>query len=94
FYTPNVGSPSKPRVGMVFHILDKEFIFYQKYAKLAGFTVRKTTENSIHGILTKKYFVYLKEGKKTSHQIALLMLVMLLLRSVMIEGIELLKILD
>ncbi|KAD7477614.1 hypothetical protein E3N88_00750 [Mikania micrantha] len=68
FYTPNVGSPSKPRVGMVFNTLDEAFIFYQKYAKLAGFTVRKTTQSSIHGIVTKKYFVCSKEGKKASQK--------------------------
>ncbi|KAJ0909214.1 putative transcription factor FAR family [Helianthus annuus] len=53
-----------PVVGMVFDTVDAAYIFYKAYAQTGGWTVRKGTEHTNHGVTVNKYFVCSKEGHK------------------------------
>ncbi|XP_021971867.1 protein FAR1-RELATED SEQUENCE 5-like [Helianthus annuus] len=63
-YTPNSPPSMTPVVGMVFDTVDAAYIFYKAYAQTGGWTVRKGTEHTNHGVTVNKYFVCSKEGHK------------------------------
>ncbi|KAI3820774.1 hypothetical protein L1987_08322 [Smallanthus sonchifolius] len=64
YYRPDVPLSIRPEIGMIFLTLDEAFRFYDVYAKTGGFTVRKNTQVTKHGLVTLKYFVCSKEGQK------------------------------
>ncbi|XP_022023788.1 protein FAR1-RELATED SEQUENCE 5-like [Helianthus annuus] len=68
-YIPDVNISKRPQVGMRFRTVDEAYAFYENYAKLGGFTIRKNTQKMIKGIVTLKYFTCSKEGKKTYQKI-------------------------
>ena len=63
-YTPEVQASATPVVGMQFISIEQAYAFYQSYAKLAGFSIRKGGEVHSGGITKTKYFVCSKEGHK------------------------------
>ncbi|KAJ0747447.1 putative transcription factor FAR family [Helianthus annuus] len=63
-YTPEVQASATPVVGMQFISIEQAYAFYQSYAKLAGFSIRKGGEVYSGGIIKTKYFVCSKEGHK------------------------------
>ncbi|KAL8198187.1 hypothetical protein R6Q57_024168, partial [Mikania cordata] len=52
FYIPVVPILEKPEAGMMFRTIDEAYNFYERYAKNGGFTIRKNTEVTKHGIVT------------------------------------------
>ncbi|KAK9074978.1 hypothetical protein SSX86_003297 [Deinandra increscens subsp. villosa] len=62
YYTPVVEQSLKPVEGTIFKHTDDAYSLYTKYARAAGFSVRKSTQIVTHGVLTIKYFVCSKEG--------------------------------
>ncbi|XP_022019540.1 protein FAR1-RELATED SEQUENCE 4-like [Helianthus annuus] len=68
-YIPDVNISKRPQVGMRFRTVDEAYAFYENYAKLGGFTIRKNTQKMIKAIVTLKYFTCSKEGKKTFQKI-------------------------
>ncbi|XP_035830763.1 protein FAR1-RELATED SEQUENCE 5-like [Helianthus annuus] len=63
-YIPEVEASATPVVGMQFTSLEQAYVFYQTYAKLAGFSTRKGGEVHSGGITKTKYIVCSKEGHK------------------------------
>ncbi|XP_021975348.1 protein FAR1-RELATED SEQUENCE 5-like [Helianthus annuus] len=63
-YIPVVEASATPVVGMQFNSIEQAYVFYQTYAKLAGFSSRKGGETHSGGIIKTKYFVCSKEGHK------------------------------
>ncbi|XP_035829959.1 protein FAR1-RELATED SEQUENCE 5-like [Helianthus annuus] len=63
-YTPEVQASATPVVGIQFISIEQAYAFYQSYAKLAGFSIRKGGEVYSGGIIKTKYFVCSKEGHK------------------------------
>ncbi|XP_022030379.1 protein FAR1-RELATED SEQUENCE 5-like [Helianthus annuus] len=49
---------------MEFSSIEQAYVFYQTYAKKAGFSARKGGEHHVGGIIKSKYFVCSKEGHK------------------------------
>ncbi|KAJ0956638.1 putative transcription factor FAR family [Helianthus annuus] len=49
---------------MEFSSIEQAYVFYQTYAKKAGFSARKGGEHHVGGIIRSKYFVCSKEGHK------------------------------
>lgn len=65
--TPNVASDRKPYKGQEFDNLEKNFAFYNKYTKEAGFKVRihfSRRSKDSNDILRKEYMCF-KEGKSS-----------------------------
>ncbi|XP_022016444.1 protein FAR1-RELATED SEQUENCE 5-like [Helianthus annuus] len=63
-YIPEVASSCIPVIGMEFSSIEQAYVFYQTYAKKAGFSARKGGEHHTGGIIKTKYFVFSKEGHK------------------------------
>ncbi|XP_021990988.1 protein FAR1-RELATED SEQUENCE 5-like [Helianthus annuus] len=63
-YLPEVDESLKPRDKMTFDKVNNAFLFYQKYAMASGFTARKSTQYTHHGVIKSKWFVCSKEGTK------------------------------
>ncbi|XP_022014809.1 protein FAR1-RELATED SEQUENCE 5-like [Helianthus annuus] len=63
-YIPEVASSCVPVIGMEFSSIQQAYVFYQTYAKKAGFSARKGGEHHSGGIIKTKYFVCSKEGHK------------------------------
>ncbi|XP_022004594.1 protein FAR1-RELATED SEQUENCE 5-like [Helianthus annuus] len=63
-YIPEVASSCVPVIGMEFSSIEQAYVFYQTYAKEAGFSARKGGEHYVGGIVKTKYFVCSKEGHK------------------------------
>ncbi|XP_021985073.1 protein FAR1-RELATED SEQUENCE 5-like [Helianthus annuus] len=63
-YIPEVEPSATPVVGMQFTSIEQAYVFYQTYAKLAGFSTQKGSEVHSGGITKTKYFVCSKEGHK------------------------------
>ncbi|XP_022026870.1 protein FAR1-RELATED SEQUENCE 5-like [Helianthus annuus] len=61
-YTPEFELSAIPVVGMQFTSIEQAYVFYQTYAKLAGFSTRKGGEVHSGGTTKTKYFVCSKEG--------------------------------
>jgi len=61
YYIPDVDDELKPKKGMRFESIDDAYIFYQKYSKACGFSIRKSAQYGLNGIHIK-YFVCSKEG--------------------------------
>ncbi|XP_022018853.1 protein FAR1-RELATED SEQUENCE 5-like [Helianthus annuus] len=49
---------------MTLDTVNNAFLFYQKYAMASGFTARKSSQYTPHGVIKSKWFVCLKEGTK------------------------------
>ncbi|KAK9073289.1 hypothetical protein SSX86_007613 [Deinandra increscens subsp. villosa] len=63
FYIPDVPVKNKPYEGTLFVSLDHALKYYQYYARLSGFSVRKSTERyDQFGVSTQKQFVCSQEG--------------------------------
>jgi len=63
-YKPDVPVSSTPQVDMYFDSVDDAYEFYNNYAKLGGFTVRKSSQYDHKGVTCIKYLVCSKEGYK------------------------------
>ncbi|OVA12623.1 FAR1 DNA binding domain [Macleaya cordata] len=63
-HTHNEGTCTKPFVGMEFETLHKAFLFYNEYAAIVGFSVRKdkTRKSNIDGSYLFRRFCCSKEG--------------------------------
>ncbi|XP_076942859.1 protein FAR1-RELATED SEQUENCE 5-like [Bidens hawaiensis] len=64
---PQVNATCKPVKGMIFESVDHAYDFYCKYAKKAGFCVRKGGSYMNDGLLKSKYFTCSKEGHKPAN---------------------------
>ncbi|XP_074576130.1 protein FAR1-RELATED SEQUENCE 5-like [Curcuma longa] len=64
-YIPQVVDDRKPKVGMEFSSLEEAFMFYNQYAREAGFSARMSTskKNKITNEVVYKKFVCFKEGQ-------------------------------
>ncbi|KAF5781947.1 putative transcription factor FAR family [Helianthus annuus] len=69
YYIPDVPLSSRPVIGMIFSSLEQACQFYENYAKLGGFTVRKNTQTTNRGVISLKYLVCSKEGHKIFRRI-------------------------
>ncbi|KAM0040631.1 putative transcription factor FAR family [Helianthus debilis subsp. tardiflorus] len=69
YYKPDVPLSLRPEIGMIFPTLDEAYKFYERYAKEGGFTVRKNTQVTKHGVISLKYLVCSKEGHKPYYKI-------------------------
>ncbi|XP_022032940.1 protein FAR1-RELATED SEQUENCE 5-like [Helianthus annuus] len=64
-FIPDVDDSIKPQMHMTFDSLENAFLFYQRYAKVGGFTARKGTQYEPRkGVLHNKWFLCSKEGTK------------------------------
>ncbi|XP_022040195.1 protein FAR1-RELATED SEQUENCE 5-like [Helianthus annuus] len=63
-YLPEVDESLKPKDKMTFDTVNNAFLFYQKYAMASGFTARKSSQYTHHGVIKSKWFVCSKEGTK------------------------------
>jgi hypothetical protein len=61
---PDVPDECKPKMGMTFTSLEHACEFYENYAKLSGFSVRKGGQWAVDGVVRTKYLLCSKEGKK------------------------------
>ncbi|KAK9071755.1 hypothetical protein SSX86_008184 [Deinandra increscens subsp. villosa] len=63
YYIPDVPLKNKPYEGTLFVTLDHALNYYQYYARISGFSVRKSTERyDRFGVSTQKQFVCSQEG--------------------------------
>lgn len=69
YYKPAVAMSCRPEVGMKFEYVQDAITFYKNYAKEGGFTVRKNTQITKRGVVTRKYLVCSKEGQRNFRQI-------------------------
>ncbi|XP_076907266.1 protein FAR1-RELATED SEQUENCE 5-like [Bidens hawaiensis] len=65
YYKPVVSQSLKPVKGMVFDSVELAYGFYVNYAHASGFSVRKNSAYTNHGVLKLKYYVCSKEGFKS-----------------------------
>ncbi|VFQ93389.1 unnamed protein product [Cuscuta campestris] len=64
-FAPPCPDESKPRVGMLFLIIEDGIAFYNNYAALVGFDTRKSTSTkSRDGVIVWQYVVCNREGRK------------------------------
>ncbi|XP_076928393.1 protein FAR-RED IMPAIRED RESPONSE 1-like [Bidens hawaiensis] len=67
-YKPVVSQSLKPVKGMVFDSVELSYAFYVSYAHASGFSVRKNSAYTNHGLLKLKYYVCSKEGFKSGSE--------------------------
>lgn len=63
-YIPECPSQMKPYIGQVFHTLDDDTVFYNKYARQVGFDTRKHGSKRVGDLVTWLYVVCSREGEK------------------------------
>ncbi|XP_076892128.1 protein FAR1-RELATED SEQUENCE 5-like [Bidens hawaiensis] len=68
YYKPVVSPSLKPVIGMVFDSVELAYAFYVIYAHASGFSVRKNSAYTNHGLLKLKYYVWSKEGFKSGSE--------------------------
>ncbi|XP_021986058.1 protein FAR1-RELATED SEQUENCE 5-like [Helianthus annuus] len=64
-YLPEVDESLKLKDKMTFDTMNNAFLFYQQYAMASGFTARKSSQYTHHGVIKSKWFVCSKEGTKS-----------------------------
>ncbi|XP_076881590.1 protein FAR1-RELATED SEQUENCE 7-like [Bidens hawaiensis] len=68
YYKPVVSQSLKPVIGMVFDSVELAYGFYVSYAHASGFSVRKNSAYTNHGLLKLKYYVCSNEGFKSESE--------------------------
>ncbi|XP_071726848.1 protein FAR1-RELATED SEQUENCE 5-like [Rutidosis leptorrhynchoides] len=64
YYVPNVPVECKPVEGSLWNSIDEALAMYENYAKIAGFTVRKsTTKSNADGEYKLRYLLCNREGQ-------------------------------
>ncbi|KAL6222729.1 hypothetical protein ACLB2K_006120 [Fragaria x ananassa] len=63
-YTPEVADEYAPKVGQIFDSLEEVYEFYNNYAKMGGFGIRRHSQKTHKGSndITRKEFVCYKQG--------------------------------
>lgn len=67
YWVPDV--KNKPVKGMTFDTLDHVHEFYKRYAIECGFQVKKSSENTNKGVITRKYYRCSRDGFKVKKKI-------------------------
>lgn len=63
YWTPVVAEEYKPHLGLSFPSIEAAFLFYEMYASLGGFEIRRASEKHHRdGTVTLKYFYCSKQG--------------------------------